>query len=84
MEEDARAELRKSDWCHELYVKCVRLLISGLFVALTAGTGYLVYSLLTHSFLAKLNSQAGNVIETLLNEVLEMTVHRKSNRGRAV
>lgn len=67
MEEDVLAVLRRSDMWHELYVKCIRLLISGLFLALSVGTGYLVHALLTHSFLAKLNSQAGHVIEIVLD-----------------
>lgn len=75
MEEDVRAVLRQSDWHHDLCVKGVRLLVSGLFLALSAGTGYLVYALLTHSFLEKLNTKAGDVIEIVLNVSIIVTIY---------
>ncbi|XP_054273355.1 transmembrane channel-like protein 5 isoform X2 [Macrosteles quadrilineatus] len=68
MEDDARAVLLQLDWWNDLYVKIKRCLVSALFLVLSGATGCLVYALLTHSFLAKLNSQAGDVIEIVLDE----------------
>lgn len=67
MEEDARAALRHSNWFHDIYIKCIRVIFSFLFLLVLGATGVLVHYLLHQSLLNKLGYHAGNMIKVVLN-----------------
>lgn len=67
MKEDARAARRHSDWFHDVYVKCVRVIFSFLFLLVLGATGVLVHYLLNQSLLNKLGYHAGNMFKVVLD-----------------